>query len=274
MKTITESAISYFRCTTLEHGISLIKKGSIKFNTPRSWIKYAKDKMQEGRGDLLEGVFAAAQYNNISDIRYYATMYDDIEPFFFPQNKLVYYRRGYTLDLPCLCLYAAKMSDFIWQDEKGDARELHIDGSYFRDFQDNISIEDEKKLPKKRRATVVWIQRMDEFKDRIVTKLLSMGVTAHEIIMGGISYDDLNADFWMPHCRTPRELLVKDEKFIKQSEFRIIINTNNPTILEQLKKPIEIGNCKDIAALHCGYHYKGVDMIIKRSTNPEGSLLA
>ncbi|WP_077369460.1 hypothetical protein [Anaerosalibacter sp. Marseille-P3206] len=44
------------RCTNKKYAKRFVDLGSIKFNTPKSWVEEEKGK---GKGDILEGVFAA-----------------------------------------------------------------------------------------------------------------------------------------------------------------------------------------------------------------------
>jgi len=238
------------------------------FNTPRSWVQYAKDYMLEGRGDILEGVFAASKLGNKTDIIENNKRFDDVESEYISTNRLRYFRRKYSMQLPCYCLYYIPTEFFTPVEERGEQfLQFTVPGSYFRDFQDNLSIEDDKKLPKEKQAAVVWITDQDKFKQRILDKLLSLGLEESEIIMRGISYENLHQEFRMKLTTiSPEELTTKDMRFRNQSEFRIIVDTKKPHIISQLKKPIQIGDISDIAQYLEGYRYDGILIKLKPRT--------
>lgn len=62
-----------FRCTTLELAQKFLATGNIRFGVPQEWI----DKYKEygpGRGDLLEGAFAAIDKIDKRPIDFYNTI--------------------------------------------------------------------------------------------------------------------------------------------------------------------------------------------------------
>lgn len=58
--------------------------------------------------------------------------------------------------------------------------ESRISPEYFRDFMDHKSPEDVELLPRKYRPMYIYISDMEEFFNRLKTKLLTMGVKESE----------------------------------------------------------------------------------------------
>ncbi len=241
------------RAAKNKYSKKLIDVGSIKFNTPQDWVE---DK-SKGRGDILEGVFASCHILNIEGIIYYSQLYDDAYGETF--GKLVYFRRKRTMNLPCYCFYLLKANSLQVPKEEGKQRvSVKIEGKYFRDFADNISIDDIDNLKAEDKPSVVVIHDIDRFIEKITDKLILLGLKKSEIMTHIIEYNDKNIPFYCTR-KPPNELKIKDNTFSHQQEGRIIINTDNTSILEYLQNnPIEVGSLNDISEKTDAYLHDGM----------------
>ncbi|BES66094.1 hypothetical protein SANA_25330 [Gottschalkiaceae bacterium SANA] len=260
-----------FRLTSSKYAKSFIKRGSIKFNTPQSWIDYSKQH-GDGRGDGYEGTLAFCDSLDVKSISEIIQKYESIcilNTNARPLHKEICKRRlllkdKRSLNLPCFCVYIMKHSLFPCPDSAGKHRiPAEIPASYFRDFSDNYSPEDIDKLPLEDQPVLIIIRDFEEFKNRLYKALREVGLEDSEIIIEGVSYFDFEAygsDGWMDFCQIyPKELLVKSIRFEEQSEARVIIKTNKKEVVERLDSaPIELGCLKDIAQVHYGYLHKGM----------------
>ena len=244
------------RCTNVKFAKKLVDLGSIKFNTPESWAKAEKES-GKGRGDVLEGTFAACHPLDIEDVISYSNQYKDV--FGETINGLTYFRRKRTMKLPCYCFYLLKQSSFETPQTAGKQKiSTIIPSEYFRDFADNLSKEEVLSLSEEERPAIVVINNIDQFLAMVRSKLLSIGVKNSEIIFELIEY----ADKSVPHYCTkesPKELKLKDKYFQHQSEGRIIINTDNQSVIDYLdKNSIDIGTIETIAKRADVYLNQGV----------------
>lgn len=248
------------RCTTIKFARELRHKGSIKFNTPRTWVEEAR-KNGQGRGDMLEGVFAACSMLDIENVIAYSRQYSDV--FGETIEGLTYFRRNRTMNLPCYCFFLLKQGLFELPTQEGKQLIMtNISGSYFRDFAGNISPEGVATLPKDDRPAVVFIpgEGMDKFLNMIIQKLMDLGLQRSEILFEIIEYVDKKTEFYCMGT-SPRELKLKDQSFSHQAEGRIIVDTDKRHILEYLNQnPIELGSLKDICEISEDYHYEGVSV--------------
>ena len=163
-------------------------------------------------------------------------------------NDLTYFRRKRTMKLPCYCFYLLKQSSFETPKKVGKQKiSTTISSDYFREFANNLSKEDVHMLIEEERPAIVVINNIDQFLMMIRNKLLPIGAKESEILFEIIEY----VDKMIPHyCAkdSPKELKLKDRYFQHQSEGRIIVNTNNKSVIDYLNKnPIEIGTIETIA---------------------------
>lgn len=260
-----------FRLTSAKYADSFIDTGSIKFNTPQSWIDYFKEH-GNGRGDGYEGTLA---FCNIFDGEYIYNLtqkYDSnctLNPNTRPLLKEISGERLLLKDkrslvLPCFCMYIMKTSLFPCPDSEGKHRvTADIPASYFRDFSDNLLPEDINKLPIEKQPALIFISSYDEFVKRLRKALMQIGLDNSEIIIERVEYFNFEANGtkgWMDfNQKYPKELLVKNIRFVDQSEARVIIKTNKKKIIECLySAPIELGCMKDITQVYKGYLHEGM----------------
>lgn len=163
-----------------------------------------------------------------------------------------------------------KITSFTPPPKAGKQRlRTSIPGSYFKDFVDNKSEDEVSKLPQPEQPALIVIENFEAFLSRLKKKLFSLGIQENEILVSYTSYFDFEKygqtgwyDFQQKY---PKELFVKNSRFIDQSEGRIIINTKKPDVIEALSKPIDLGNMSDIAQLIPGYYPEGIDIELTAS---------
>ncbi|MEF3309362.1 hypothetical protein PV433_10660 [Paenibacillus sp. GYB004] len=261
-----------FRLTSSKYADTFVDKGSIKFNTPQSWIDYSK-KYGDGRGDGYEGTLAFCDSLDVERISELTQKYESsciLNPNTRPLLKEISGRRLFmkdkrSLELPCFCVYIMKNSLFPFPDSEGQHRvTADIPASYFRDFSDNSLPEDIEKKPLEDQPALIVISDFEEFKNRLYKALRQLGLEDSEILIGNVSYFDFEtygSNGWMDFGgqKHPKELLVKNIRFAEQSEARVIIKTNKKEVIERLYvAPIELGSMKDIAQVHKGYLHEGM----------------
>ena len=257
-----------FRCTSSKYADDFIKKGAIKFNTPEFWANYAIENC-EGRGDRLEGTIAMYHQYDIKAMEELNEKYSIGNNLIkMPFGDRVYLKNKRSMELPCYCCYILDDSLFKIQYIKDTYRFVaKVSKTYFRDFMDNLSLQQVEKIPDDEKPAVIVISNFNEFKRRLYKKLLSIGLEENEIITSAVVYENFNEygdtgwiDFGQ---KSPIELTIKSDRFIEQSEIRIIINTDKKDIKDFLKEnTIEIEPMDDIASVYNGYLYDGIDIII------------
>ena len=253
--------ILVLRCTTLEFAKDLVNLGQIKFSTPKSWEQYGK----QGRGDIYEGTLAYSSKFYPSQYEKLIAKYSNTCTYELPNRILIKNRRD--MQLPCICFYGLKTDAFPPPQNEGRNRiSTYIDAIYFRDFADNASPAEIAALPPKKQPAIAVIKDWAEFVRRLKAKLNSIGVPDECILVSPVQYFDFTPystdDSWVDlNCTPPKELFVKSKQdFEYQNELRIVIDTDDPTILDLLSNPIEIGNLSDIAAVAEGYHPEGIEV--------------
>jgi len=253
------------RCTSQQYAKSLVERGCIKFNTPQSWVDYEK-KHGKGRGDLFEGTFASCYHGDLDRIKKIAKQYRVPSGGIYTEvvGPRLYYKRHSSMNLPAFCLYILKEDAFEyepipgWQDIK-----TTIPGSYFKDFVDNMTETEVKALPEQDQPAIVVFSSFEDLKNRIIQKLLTLGIKRNEILEHPVQYYDYNQygpDGWFElPFDPPGELAIKSKTFENQSELRFVINSKNKRAMDYLRNNvIEIGPLNDIAQVVCGYFPDGI----------------
>lgn len=265
------------RLTSSKYADSFLDTGSIKFNTPQSWIDYSK-KYGDGRGDGYEGTLAFCGSLDVERISELIGKYESgcvLNPNSRPLLKEVSGERLFlkderSLKLPCFCVYIMKNSLFPCPDSAGKHKvTAEIPASYFRDFSDNLLPDEVEKLPLEDQPALITIFNFNEFKNRLYKALRKLGLEDTEILLRDVSYFDFEKygpNGWIDFGKTyPEELLVKNIRFAEQSEARVIIKTMKKEIIKRLiDAPIELGCMRDISQVHKGYLDQGVfvEMIV------------
>ena len=271
METIDKrNAVDFFltlRCTSRKYAKEFVEKGIIKFNTPQSWVDYG-EKQGRGRGDVLEGTFACCNQLDLEHLKLLSANYNmsknaNIEKYY--KEGKIYFKRKNVMQLPVFCVYLLKANMVDWPDSVGwHTIKTRIPSNYFQDFADYMTPAQIKTLPVEEQPSVVFIRDFDAFKERLVNKLISLGIDKNEIIITPITYYDFNKDGIMGwfdlRQQPPFELAIKDISFSNQSEARVIIFSKNNFASDYLKNNvIELGPLLDIAAIADGYFSEGLD---------------
>lgn len=257
------------RCTTVKYANKFIEEGSIKFNTPDSWVKYAITN-GEGRGDCFEGTVGMCHWLNILKIkeisekyRRYSNLTTSII------GDRIYFKNNYSMQLPCFCIYIMKNNMFECPGKEGEyILKTDILGRYFKDFMDNKSKEEVNSLKDEDKPAVILITDFDKFKKRVIKALLDLGLDESEIIFSSVTYFDFDFygkdGWWDFGQKFPNELTIKHKRFENQSEARIILNTDKKEIKEYLyANAIELGAMDDIATVVEGYFSEGIAVNLK-----------
>ncbi len=263
------------RITEAGYAEEFIKYGRIKFNTPQSWVDYAK-KHGEGRGDYYEGTLAFCNMYDITRLCELNCKYNShniLSIHTRPLERNIYKERllfkdERSMKLPCYCLYVLKVNAFSAPSGIGEQMlTTNIDGSYFRDFVDNQTVEQVKREPKDKQPALIVINDFGSFRSRLIKKLKSIGVSENDILVQYVAYFDFEKygdtgwyDFQQPY---PKELFIKSKRFEKQSEGRIVISTKDPKVLQCLENPIDLGCMEDIASIRKGYYPEGITIELK-----------
>lgn len=252
------------RCTTVEYANKFIEKGSIKFNTPASWVNYAITN-GEGRGDRLEGTIAMCNCFDILTIKEISEKYQNCSNLTTSIiGERIYFKNNYSMQLPCFCIYIMKNSMFECPEAEGKhVLKTNITGDYFKDFMDNQTKEEINSLEDRDKPAVILITDFDKFKKRVIEALLNLGLDENEIIISSVTYFDFDLygkdGWWDFGQKFPNELTIKHKRFENQSEARIILNTDKEEIKKYLcDNPIEIGAMDDIATVIKGYFSEGI----------------
>ena len=253
-----------FRCTKKRFAEEF-RKGKIFFNKPKNWIQIEKDG-NKGRGDILEGTFMSVKSNDTSN--FINGLKQNKDYTYFDNEGFTYFRRKNIEDLYCVCFYGLNDNSFTEKniDKDGKAHYIsRVENEYFTDFSDDISKEDYNKLQESEKPVVLFISNPKKFFEKIREFFIKLGVKENEIIISPVEYVNKKENR-ISAISYPKELLLKDMFYSKQSEIRIIINSNNLKFLEHMKKNnsiIDIGNIEDITEI---YDYYFNDLLIERES--------
>lgn len=251
-----------FRCIERKYAESFIK-GEIRFGQPQNWIEKEKNG-NKGQGDLLEGIFLSTQGNDTS--KFIERLENDSYINCIEYNGFKYFRRKGIETLYCLCFYGLNSNSFHNKeiDNKGKAHYYsYVTKEFFESFSENISKKEYLEKDERDRPSVIFISNPHEFFKRIKKFFNEIGLKEQDIIISPVDYINKNK-IMLSGISYPRELLLKDKFFEKQSEIRIIINSQSKELLQYMKNhnnTINIGNINDIAKI---YDYYFEDLVIER----------
>lgn len=260
-----------FRCTTSIFADAFLEEGSIKFNTPNSWVD-SFFKYGAGRGDHLEGTMALCHRTDDNKVEELYLKYQGPDLYLVNYGERYFFKSIRSLGLPCFCFYIMKNSSLDCPTEEGlQTMDANISATYFRDFMDNKTPEEIDLLSDDEKPALIIINNFDEFRKRIKAYLYSIGLDESEIIITRVMYFDFDENgetgWWVCEKKCPKELAAKDKLFKEQSEARIIINTDKIDIKKRLiENPVEIGSMKDIATVYKGYLYDGMRIEVEGNT--------
>ena len=254
-----------FKCTIRKYAEDMLD-GNLFFNMPEKWIEIEEISQNKGQGDSLEGTFLTTDENDNSTFISNLKLSDDIEH--FKKNNKLFFRRKSVKKLFCYCLYGLNDNSFVEKSEDrfGNVNFCsRIDKNYFSGFSD-VKEEEYFKIQEGERPAVVFISNPHEFFERIRNALVELGVKREDVIVSPVEYVDRNNNSiaLLPY---PHELLLKDISFKNQSEIRIIINSEDKSIIQKIKENnqiINIGNINDIASI---YDFYFNDLILMKDGN-------
>lgn len=254
-----------FRCSQTNYAKSFIE-GEIHFSQPQIWIEQGENG-NNTQGDKLEGVFLASSKNDNSDFINSLNLNGEIEC--IEDEKLFYFRKKDIKQCYALCFYGLRSDSFNEKiiDENGIAHYYsRVSREYFKGFSKIKDREEYEKASEIEKSSVVFIHNPNLFFSKIQDKLINdFGISQDEIIISPVEYINKKQEHisMVPY---PMELLIKDKDYEKQSEIRIIINTDNSKFINYMKKNngnINIGSIESICDLY-DYYFK--DLIIE---NPQ-----
>ena len=250
-----------FRCMQRQYA-EMFCNGEIHFGCPREWIEIEKNG-NKGQGDVLEGVFLSTEGNDSSDNIKRLKNNQSIDH--FASNGQMFFRRKSLLELQCLCLYGLHDNSFhkeISHDGRAHYYSI-VPKDYFSCFSEYKDRDAYKLVKPEVQPVVVFINNPEVFFSRIRCFLKSLGVKDSEIIISPVEY----VDRYIPSFTNipyPMELLLKDKTFEKQSEVRIIVNSNCKNYLDYMRShnnTLQIGSIEDITEI---YDYYFDDMRVER----------
>ena len=253
-----------FRCTSREFAEDLCN-GKLYLSTPRVWVEKEMEN-GKGQGDSIEGVFYGTNVVEGNPILKSFEKNPDIEV--FKHEGYTFLRRMSVLDMRCACFYGLHDKDFrkiIDSDGKAHFKRV-IPVSYFTDFSQNIMKEDYNNLPSKSQPVVVIIDKPHIFFEKVRSALHRIGVEDRDIIISPVEYIEMHKHHYSA-LEFPKELLLKDVFFERQSEVRIIVSSKNKAFHDYLKKhnnKIEIGSLDGITSILDYYFH---DLEIEKDKN-------
>lgn len=226
-----------------EYADDFVSKGIIHFSCPSNW----KDRnVSSGHQlDVNEGCFCFSTENNDDALKECGRTFIKIE-----DGKTYRYFSDSSKLFGC-CFYGIKKSDFKKSKMKYgveviDTLDFKVERSYFDKFNEKDSKE----------QSVIIIFDLPTFINRLCDALIEFGFKTNDIQIFPVYYVCKNIPFY---CKEPFpfEYFLKDSKFGEQSEFRILINCNNETILNKFKEckcKITIGDISTIANIQNYYN--------------------
>ena len=257
-----------FRCTTLEYARKFIETGNIRFGLPKEWIKSC-EKYGVGRGDLLEGAFAAIKEIDERPIDFYKSIRPNVKMTENAIEGFYYFQSIDVLNMRTFCLFGLNDNMFPNQVIAEDKR-IYPSGKipkrYFEDFAPNVTKEEYDILEPNEKPVLIVIKNPHEFFTRIRKFLYGLGLSDNEFIIQPVSYIDKHAQFLVGDVM-PGELFIKDSSFDYQSEIRIVISSFKKEILQKFEVVngiFDIGSMQDISEIQ-EYYFK--DFIMQKRDN-------
>ncbi|MBN1035642.1 hypothetical protein DWC20_08800 [Clostridium botulinum] len=268
MNRIDFKTLMLFRCTTLEYANKFLETGNLRFGCPQEWIDSYKIS-GAGRGDLLEGAFAAIKEFDERPIKFYKAVRPHVKMIKDSLKNFYYFQSEDVLNMRTFCLFGLNDNMFPEQAIAED-KKLYpcgkISKRYFRDFAPNITKEDYDSLKPDEKPVLLMIHNPHEFFERMINFLHNFGLNDNEFIIHPVGYVNKYKQFWVGD-KIPGELFIKDSSFDYQSEIRIVISSMRRKIIQKLNKVngiVDIGSMKDIADIQ---EYYFTDFIMQKRGN-------
>lgn len=254
---MAEKPILLLRCTTLNYAKKFLETGNLRLAKPQEWIKEASIN-GEGRGDSLEGTFAACHESNSSFID--EVLSTNPHATYKTIANRCFFHRKHVLELRTFCLFGVNDDLFTSRDWNAQHKKLPIGTislDYFQDFYKDITESEYDSLPDNKKPVVIMIYNPDAFFERIRKFFVGQGIDENSIIISPVNYIDMSSDFNV-HEEPPAELFLKSERFRNQCEIRIVINAldeKTVKILDHENGIFDIGSLSDIAEIYTYYFH-------------------
>lgn len=252
------------KCVTKQkYAKDFLEFGKLKFGKPQEWID-AWEKEGSGRGDLLEGSFASTTRLNYGQANFYKLLRNNTIDIVDPRNGHIHFQSKDVLNLPTCCFFGLNDNMFKTMSKGEDGNEYpsgKIKKSYFKDFAKNLDKTAYENCSEDEKPALIMISNPKEFRKRVETYFINNGVELSEIIYRPVEYVDKFKEFNIPYP-APYELFTKDNKFLNQSEIRLVVNTKNEKFLKKLNESkgiVELGNMSDIASIE-EYYFEDFTM--------------
>lgn len=254
--------------TSKKYAKDFLDFGKLRFGKPQEWIDDWK-KEGSGRGDLLEGSYAAIIKPDFRASNFYKLLRSSTIETVDPRNNHIHFQSKDVLNLPTCCFFGLNdnMFTFLAKGEDGvDYPSGEIKKSYFKDFAKSFDKSAYEMCKEDEKPALIMINNPKEFRKRVEKYFIAYGISLNEILYSPVTYLDKSEQFLI-EAPSPSELFTKDIKFSNQSEIRIVLNTKNKEFLEKLESAngiIELGNMNDIASVE-GYYFE--DFIMQKRGN-------
>jgi len=246
---------------------TLLTKGSILFGNAQKWSNL--EDTIEGRGDRYEGTLCSCLTNDRysisrSKLFYHADITEKVK------GGITLIKNSNHIALPIFCFYILKDEDFLPVPGDSSQKRAVLSGDVFTGFNNGMTEEEAEALPEDKKPGVLLINKPLEFIDRVIDTLKTIGVKDEEVFFDKVKYFNMRGSPGsVGRSEFPFELYCKDERYRKQKEGRIVVNTADQDVIDRLKYPIEIGSIEDIACIRQWYFTNGIQVFYGPSTPRE-----
>lgn len=265
---INFNTLMLFRCTMLEYANKFLETGNLRFGRPQEWIEDCK-KNGVGRGDLLEGAFAAIKEVDERPINFYKSIRPHVKMTENAVEGFYYFQSEAVLNMRVFCLFGLNdnmFPDQLIAEDKKSYPSGRIFKKYFMDFAPNITKENYESLKPNEKPVLLMIHNPHKFFERMRNFLYNLGLKDKEFIIHPVRYINKHNQFFVGDC-IPGELFFKDSSFDYQSEIRIVICSRRKEIIDKVNATngiFDIGSMKDIADIQ---DYYFTDFIMQKRGN-------
>lgn len=233
------------RCTRRDYAEDMFYNGNLYFNYPINWIGMGENG-NEGQGDLYEGVYTNVVSDNTKRLR------TDAETLSI-NGKLFLRSKSVVNNWPCLSFYS--ISELTEGRKEKESIVYDMAKDYIDSFSHGETFQSMLQKPLQERMSMVIITETGKFFRKIRNFLGSHGlVELQDYFMQPVLYRRKGKPF--VYASRPLELFYKESQFKKQQELRIVLNPNNPKVLELLEDghKIPMGSIEDMAMLKTNFY--------------------
>lgn len=223
-----------------DYAEDFVEKGVIHFSNPKIW---RDEKICTGlQLDKDEGCFCFSTDNNDKQFK-------SIGRRFIKENHKgcwKYYED--TDDIVGTCLYGINKSSF-----KDSVTQYGVRSVPAKDFA--VPFEYFKEFDNRSNRKVVIIFDLYRFHDMLIDSIVKLGALKEEIYFFPVYYVNKKVPYYTMEA-FPFEYFLKDSRFSKQSELRIIVASNNKHFYKKLldnNNNVEIGNISSFSSVQDDY---------------------